>query len=158
METANIEYTDVDQTQVHLIEDLRAQFVPFNQGLAPDFPEEYSDQAMDRNLERFLARADRGAMRIFLARDSSTNRYVGFCMTTIDENKEGSIDSFFVASDYRGGGIGRELLQRTLDWLENLSAASVKLYLLPENKGARRFYERFGFRPLSLMMKRLKDR
>ena len=158
MRTERIEYSEVDEKQVHLVEELRAQFVPFNQGLMPDFPEEYSDEAMERNLARFLGKAERGAMRIFLARDRGTGRYVGFCMTTLDAHGEGCVDSFFVEADYRGSGIGRELFQRCLDWLDGQRAVSVKLDVLPGNDGARRFYERFGFRPLSVKMKRLKDR
>ncbi len=158
MQIDGIEYRHVDQTGLHLIEELRARFIPFNQALGKDFPEEYDEAAMNRNLKHFLAQAAGGAMRIFLARDVHTDRYVGFCLTTLDRAGEGSIDSFLVADEYRGKGIGVRLFQQALDWLDAEGAADVKLNVLPGNEKAIRFYHRFGFRPLNITMKRVRSR
>ena len=156
MRPDQIDYIDVDHSQVNLIEELRERFVPFHLSLGTDFPEEYDREAMDRNMKKFLARAGKGAMRIFLARDRISERYVGFCMATLDPEGEGMIESFLVLDECRGSGIGTRLFQNALDWLEARSAVSIKLNVLPRNVRAIRFYERFGFRPLSLIMKRLR--
>lgn len=156
MGVERIEYCDVDESQVHLIAELRAQFVRLNRALAPEFAREYTDETMAKNLRGFLDKAARGEMRIFLARDAEANRYVGFCMTTLVEG-EGFIESFLVEEGLRGSGIGTRLFQNALDWLESRSARSIGLNVLPANEAAIRFYRRFGFSPLKLTMKRKKQ-
>ena len=43
-------------------------------------------------------------------------------------------------------GVGGELMERALDRARSLDAGGVCLSVLEANSGARRFYERFGFR------------
>ena len=64
-------------------------------------------------------------------------------MVAISWAKEGSwIDHFYVRADLTGQGLGRFLLEETLKELDR----PVWLYTFEENLGARRFYERHGFR------------
>lgn len=50
-----------------------------------------------------------------------------------------------VHRDYRGQGIGSQLMQAALDWAQSTFMRRVELSVLARNQGAIRLYERFGF-------------
>jgi GNAT superfamily N-acetyltransferase len=54
------------------------------------------------------------------------------------------VDQLFVDPDYQGAGLGGLLLEAMLE----RRPGPVTLHVLADNHPARRFYERFGFRPV----------
>lgn len=50
-----------------------------------------------------------------------------------------------VHRDFRGQGIGTQLLQAALDWARSRNLRRIKLTVFARNEGAIRLYERFGF-------------
>lgn len=65
-------------------------------------------------------------------------------MTTSCGDCGGSIDHLYVAPEYTGAGIGTKLLAQAKSEL----GSPLRLYTFQENTGARRFYERHGFRAI----------
>lgn len=58
----------------------------------------------------------------------------------------GHITSFHVLPHLRGQGYGRELMDHVLGEFARRGFVAVTLWVLEENRPARRFYERYGFR------------
>ena len=58
---------------------------------------------------------------------------------------EAHILSLAVHPDWQGRGLGRELLQRSLESLERRGARRVRLEVRPDNAAATRLYEKLGF-------------
>ena len=56
------------------------------------------------------------------------------------------LPTFAVREDMRGRGIGSALLRRALDYLERIGVHRVTLQVSVRNPGARRLYEKFGFK------------
>jgi diamine N-acetyltransferase len=54
---------------------------------------------------------------------------------------------FMVDARYQGRGIGRRALELLLDEAKADGVTEVKLSVVPGDRGAMGFYERFGFRP-----------
>jgi ribosomal protein S18 acetylase RimI-like enzyme len=50
-----------------------------------------------------------------------------------------------VAKSYRGAGIGRALLQASIDWARDHAIAAVHLFVFPHNERAIRLYRSVGF-------------
>ena len=50
-----------------------------------------------------------------------------------------------VAADYRGKGVGTELMEAAKDWARTFRVEKLCLNVVPENTRAIRFYERIGF-------------
>jgi len=73
------------------------------------------------------------------------NEIVGMMATSIDEQGCAWIDHLYLAPSSAGQGIGSALLMRALQSLPR----PVRLYTFEENLGARRFYERHGFLPIT---------
>ena len=55
------------------------------------------------------------------------------------------MDGIAVDQDYRGRGIGSQLLRRIIDYARDNGFESVRLDVIDTNPGARRLYERVGF-------------
>jgi ribosomal protein S18 acetylase RimI-like enzyme len=88
-----------------------------------------------------------GTFHIWVARDGK-NKVVGFCKASKDGHKnniEGQkeIDAMYVASEFKRKGIGKELMQKALEWLGTNS--DVRLEVVSYNADAINFYKKFGF-------------
>ncbi len=94
----------------------------------------------------FFEILDRSTFKI-LAIDKKENRVVGFINANSDCVLSAYIPLLEVLPEYQGKGIGKELLQRMLEKLQNLYM--VDLACDPETQS---FYEKCGFKPASAMM------
>jgi GNAT superfamily N-acetyltransferase len=64
----------------------------------------------------------------------------------------GEIDSMFVEPEWRGRGIGRDLVTRALAWLDVQGATARAVAVATDNAAAWVFYERLGFVPRTVHM------
>lgn len=77
------------------------------------------------------------------------NRLCGFICAYGDESAEWGtfIDNLHVDATCKGKGIGRELMTRVAQWVDNsFSKKGLYLEVLEANQSARRFYENLGAR------------
>jgi ribosomal protein S18 acetylase RimI-like enzyme len=70
----------------------------------------------------------------------------------------GEIESLGVLPEYRGRGIGSELLRQLHDDLRDQGVVDLVLGVVPGNTDAIRLYERHGYRPTWLYLSRLEGR
>lgn len=63
-----------------------------------------------------------------------------------DATRVGHITSLHVLPDRRGHGYGRALMDHVLAEFRRRAFAQVTLWVLEENRSARAFYEKYGFR------------
>jgi L-amino acid N-acyltransferase YncA len=79
------------------------------------------------------------------------DRIVGFAVggPTRDEDLDpgliGEVSAIYLVAPAIGKGIGRELLERTLDDLRAAGMREAVLWVLDENRRARAFYEKWGW-------------
>ncbi len=62
------------------------------------------------------------------------------------------VGDLVVRSTLRGQGIGRALLERALEWGRSHGIKRVQLTVFERNRSAREFYDKLGFRPLSVVL------
>jgi ribosomal protein S18 acetylase RimI-like enzyme len=93
-----------------------------------------------------LAKAQSGQMLVELAVYQDIP--IAYCIATIDGKQRGEIDSLYVSEDWRGRGIGRCLLMKSLDWLKSEGTSIQQLAVREGNEKALTFYQRCGFAPL----------
>jgi ribosomal protein S18 acetylase RimI-like enzyme len=70
----------------------------------------------------------------------------------------GEIESLSVLPQYRGSGLGTELLDRLEQHLHAIGVQDLILGALPGNTDAIRLYERRGYRPTWLYLSRFEGR
>lgn len=64
------------------------------------------------------------------------------------------LESIHVYPDYRGRGVGQQLMTAFLAWAAERSAQRATVTAYAANDGAQRFYARFGFAPRSVVLDR----
>ena len=96
-------------------------------------------------------------LKIFLAKDLSTKKEVGYCIATIDKNNIEEIDSIYVEPDYRKNGLGENLMRKALDWMESKQVRSKKLIVAVGNEDVFNFYKQFNFYPCSITLEEKDD-
>jgi ribosomal protein S18 acetylase RimI-like enzyme len=78
--------------------------------------------------------------------------------TWVTGSRIGEIESLSVLPEYRGSGLGSELLRRLEEHLQQLGVDDLILGALPGNRDAIRLYERRGYQPTWLYLSRLQGR
>lgn len=101
---------------------------------------------------KFLKKAALGKLRIDIARDEASGVVAGYCVCSFDDEQTGEIDSLFVYPEYRRQGVGEQLMQRGLSWLDELGTVKKILDVAYGNEQVFRFYEKFGFYPRRVNM------
>lgn len=106
----------------------------------------------DAYLETILARCARFAGAVLVAQEDGA--VVGFTsiLTAVpaespddDPRPYAKITDLAVCADFRGRGIGSELLHKAAEIARESGAACLHIAVLAKNRGARRLYERMGF-------------
>lgn len=111
--------------------------------VATTFQHHYVDVTFDSRMDVVRKRAAGGDIWLVLAEDGG--EAVGYCLSTIGEDRIGWVDSFYVRPDRRHEGIGRELLNRSMEWLRSQDARAIRLTVTPGNESVIPFYRSQGF-------------
>ncbi|MBI9080752.1 MAG: GNAT family N-acetyltransferase [Pseudodesulfovibrio sp.] len=98
----------------------------------------------DRKAE-LLTKSHATGLAVFIARQDAQT--AGYVIATLTLEKEGEIDSLFVAEEFRGKRIGDSLMQAALKWLDDTCAKSKTIAVVHGNEQAHSFYARYGFQP-----------
>jgi ribosomal protein S18 acetylase RimI-like enzyme len=91
-------------------------------------------------------------LHVLAARDS----WAGDTWATDDRIAE--LESLSVLSTHRGAGIGKALIRACHDYLRSIGVQDVIVGVLPDNTGALRLYEQFGYQPTFLYLSRFAGR
>ena len=94
----------------------------------------------NRDMRRFLTFATRVAIVA-----ERSGRIAGFCIGFRAPGRTGHIITLDVRAEERRTGLGRALLEATIDRLRGSGASETTLEVDVENTSAIRFYERLGF-------------
>ena len=74
----------------------------------------------------------------------------------MDKDNTGEIDSIFVLQGYRFG-IGEQLMQKGLQWMDEMGAEKIVVNVAAGNEQAFGFYEKHGFYPRRTMLEQIKE-
>lgn len=111
----------------------------------------------ERTMRRFLADLSSSSHSFLFVAISDKDEVVGFVSGEIREGSPtfhsktwASVDDIFVAEGYRSLGAGRALLESVKEWARQRDAHGVSLQVAAANTRGREFYERLGFREVSV--------
>jgi len=77
--------------------------------------------------------------------DGSSGLMTGLCLTSLIAFDTGHVTQVCVHPDYRGLGLGYEMMRRSLKALQLAGCRNASLTVTSANAGARQLYERIGF-------------
>ncbi|MFW6248004.1 MAG: GNAT family N-acetyltransferase [bacterium] len=97
-------------------------------------------------------------LRIHVVRLREDGPIRGYCISSIDPDGRGEIESIYVDEELRGRGAGHALVERALAWLSERGVSDVSIVVAVGNEEALPFYERLGFAPRTYRLERLPAR
>jgi ribosomal protein S18 acetylase RimI-like enzyme len=84
------------------------------------FKEFYNKFSFDARKADLIKQAQKSHMRVIISFDDAVQKGVGYCISSVDNDNNGEIESIFVLQGYRGFGIGEELMQKGLQWMDEM--------------------------------------
>ena len=108
--------------------------------LSQNFKRYFAAFTFEKRMKSLLCKEHK---TIYVAQDDK-GKFIGYCIASIDRGK-GEIDSIYIEPRYRKQGIGRSLIQNSLDWLRAKQCETIHIYVAEGNESALDFYKQFGF-------------
>jgi diamine N-acetyltransferase len=143
-----------------LLDQIEALWVALNMHhlcLSPNFKPYYQGMTFEKRKVALLKKAALGKMRVDLAIDEEYGRTVGYCVSSITQEKVGEVDSIFVDSPHRGLGIGDSLIKKALRWMDMKGAVEKTVEVAVGNEAAFGFYARYGFSSRKTLLKQVRN-
>ena len=142
-----IEFLEKDQNGLDIIRPLWDKLNAHHITVSKYFKDTRAVTTFDMRKKQLMEKSYEGALRIDLARDAVTKEFIGYCVTSVDREKQGEIESIYVEKEYRLSGIGDSLMTRALAWLETVTVKKTILGVAEGNEGVFAFYRRHNFYP-----------
>ena len=120
--------------------------------LSPHFHEAFEKRTFHDRKEELIAKSQVGRLRIDIACTRGQRKAIGYCVSTVDREGNGEIDSIFVEESYRHRGIARQLMTSATSWLESLGVNQKRVVVAFGNDEVLSFYTKFGFYPRSFTL------
>ena len=155
--THKIVYTETDQQGLDLICSLWRKLIEHHKARSRYFQEHFDRMTWEKRKKELLEKSINGAMHIDLAKNSKTGALIGYCVSTINEKKQGEIESIYIEADYRRTGIGGDFMKRALSWMDGQSVDRKVIAVAAGNEEVIIFYKRYNFYPRTIILEQVED-
>jgi ribosomal protein S18 acetylase RimI-like enzyme len=152
-----ITYTVTDAENIDIIRPLWKKLIVHHQERVRHFKRLLESIDFEKRKAELLEHAKTGELRIDLAHDAEKGRVVGYCVSTIDNKKQGEIESVCVEPSYRRSGIAGNLMEKALKWMDEMSVEKKILVVAAGNEEVFAFYEEHGFYPRGTILEQVKE-
>jgi GNAT superfamily N-acetyltransferase len=155
---SGIEYRTTDVKEIDLIRPLWIQLNDYMHGKAGTFRSHYEKMSFDERKAYFAKVAAAGTLRLDLSFDPQAGgKYIGYCVSSLSQEKTGEIESIFVEEKYRSQNIGSALVIRALAWFDEKGSVRNRVAASAGNEGVWDFYKKFGFYPRMMVLEQKKE-
>ena len=152
---SKISFLSGDQTKLDDVRELWERLNKHHHQKSTHFKPYYEAMTFPKRKLSLVAKAAKGEMLVELAIDTEKNVKVGYCITSIDSDRTGEVESIYVLESYRGMGIGDRFMKSALTWMQEKQAAKKIVIVGAGNEQAFGFYERYGFRLRKTMLEQI---
>jgi ribosomal protein S18 acetylase RimI-like enzyme len=134
---------EIPKSNIQLIKPLweKLNTMHFNDSVY--FKDHFEQFTFEKRCESFIDIPD-DDLRIFGSFEGDF--LIGYCISKI-ENEAGEIESILIEKEYKGKGIGRELVARSKEWFKERKCKRVVLSVSYGHEEVLGFYEKQGFYP-----------
>lgn len=96
-------------------------------------------------------------VKIDLIKDVEKDLNIGYCISTVNKELIGEIDSLFIDKEYRKYGLGDKLMSRALGWLSSYQVKTKIIGVAEGNENVLEFYKRYGFYKRRVILEQIHD-
>ncbi|KUO70560.1 MAG: hypothetical protein APF77_22025 [Clostridia bacterium BRH_c25] len=143
-----LELFDISYDDIGVIKNLWEKNRQYHENSSEYFKELYRSMSFEQRIKAFSV-FDAETMKITIAKSNGKN--IGYCISTAVDGK-GEIESVHVDESSRGTGVGKELVQRHLQWMNEKNCKVIGVTVSQENEPTIGFYKKLGFFPNTLYM------
>jgi len=137
-----IEITDISIEEINCIKELWEELNKIHYKDSVYFKDHYNSFTFERRIEKFTA-VNASNIKISVAKENDA--VLGYCIST-KEGSNGEIDSLFTDTKIRGQGIGKQLLNRHVEWLKENGCSKLRVAVSYGHESAvKNFYNKAGF-------------
>ncbi|MBN2510593.1 MAG: GNAT family N-acetyltransferase [Spirochaetales bacterium] len=133
----------IPKEKLFVIEPLWQKLNAIHAAESPYFRQHYAAFTFEQRIQKFLALDDE-YIRIDTVYNAET--LCGYCISTALE-KNGELESLFVAETERGKGLGEKLVQAGTGWMRERGCTVIRVSVSWGHESVFGFYERMGFFP-----------
>jgi len=148
----DISYIQVSGNEIDIIKPLWKKLRDHHYGLSPHFADRYKEFKFEDRKRELLAKTEMNLLKIDIVKDEDTQWLVGYCISSISPGMVGEIDSIYLEENYRDLGIGDELMNRALSWMDSNRVKFKRIVVAQGNEDLLTFYERYDFYPRHLVL------
>lgn len=152
----NVEYIEGSQEVLYLIQPLWGRLKDYHQNKSKYFADNYANKRFQDRINE-LTDDSKVGMKINLVKDKDTGHYIGYCISTINKEMIGEIDSLYVEKEYRKQGIGSQLMERALEWLDKNKVKSKIIAVGDGNENVIDFYNHYGFQVRKIILEQVSN-
>lgn len=146
-----IVYRDIPFNEIAVIKYLWEKNKKYHEDISEFFGDDYASLNFDDRINAFCT-YEKDNLKITIAEDSISDITLGYCISTF-QGIEGQTHSLHVSEESRGLGIGKELMQRHLEWLRSSGCKDISITVAYENTNTIDFYKSLGFKLNTIEMK-----
>ena len=148
----SISYIELDNEHIDSIRLLWEKLRDHHKELSPYFSERYVELTFQERKDDLLEKSEKGILRIDTAYDEAAEQYIGYCISSISDEKVGEVDSIYLDKKYRSSGIGDALMKRSLDWMDQNGVETKRIMVAAGNENTLAFYGRYKFFPKHIIL------
>lgn len=144
---SDIVYISGDETLIDEIKPLWERLNEHHKINSAVFSDYYDHFTFEQRKMSLLAESAHANIRVDIAATADNGSNIGYCVSSMNHQGIGEIESIFVDGYYRRKGIGTELIDRALAWLKVMGAVKIQISVSAGNEEAFYFYSKFAFYP-----------
>ncbi len=138
-------YRELTQLQLDEIKPLWEELNKIHLGDSAFFKDHYATFTFEKRIGRWKYMPEND-IHVLVA-ETEKNIAVCYCVSVIKEDLSGEIDSLFLQSDFRGNGIGKTLMEKSMEWLKNKNCHTIRLGVSYGHESVLEFYRHLDFYP-----------
>lgn len=152
----NFEFVNGGRELLDFVQPLWEKLNKHHEDSSQFFSEKYKNNTFEVRKRKFIDEQN-FEVNIDLIKDCEKELYIGYCISTLNKELVGEIDSLYVKKEYRKLGFGDILMKRGLEWL-NINNAKTKIIAVAEgNERVLEFYKRYGFYKRRIILEQINE-
>ena len=151
-------YEEGNEELLDFIKPLWEQLNEEHRQLSKHFSNVFLSNNFEKRKTGLIEQAKTASISVYLVKDSITDKYIGYCVSTVDQQKVGEVESLFIEERYRGLGIGDNLMKKALSWMDSVSTVKKIINVAHGNEKVFPFYSKYRFYPRSYILEQIEDK
>ena len=136
-----------------MIKPLWEELNKHHESISTYFSEAFSEFTFEIRKSTLLMKSMNGHLFTDIAIDAESHMEIGYCISTINSELKGEVESIYIKPEHRKSGVGSLLMTRALNWFDSNGVTEKNVVVAYGNEQAHSFYSKFGFYPRTTVLR-----